>query len=309
MPPNNSPSTSGYVPWSTGVDLFGDGPTSQLQPAKIEPGAEFWSSESSDLETPAWDIEFSENGPDAWDYDLSTLLAAKLLMVDSNAGQLPQLDSDTTGATAYANPRFKTEFCRNFKEKGSCLYGDLCQFAHGRHELRRDVVRHNKYKTKLCQKFWIHGYCAYGPRCNFVHNEHDVYPAGHQVGSLVFTGETTSRFRDFQVSYRKTSLGDSGGDSGSEQGSVPPVAAAAAAAAALNGQQRSSPVLGPLSPPNVFHPEDNPLPRRSRAVFQGLGGVSSSSRQLMAPSGSNNGGGGSNISSSLFQRNWSVAFL
>ena len=30
-----------------------------------------------------------------------------------------------------SNPRFKTEICRNFKEKGSCLYGNECQFAHG----------------------------------------------------------------------------------------------------------------------------------------------------------------------------------
>merc|ERR1712066_827848 len=40
------------------------------------------------------------------------------------------------------NPRFKTEICRNFKDK-----------------------------TKLCQKYWISGYCAYGPRCNFLHEE------------------------------------------------------------------------------------------------------------------------------------------
>jgi len=72
-----------------------------------------------------------------------------------------------------ANPRFKTEICRNFKEKGTCLYGDLCQFAHGKHELRGDVVRHSKYKTKPCQKYWVAGYCAYGPRCNFVHQEVD----------------------------------------------------------------------------------------------------------------------------------------
>ena len=67
------------------------------------------------------------------------------------------------------NPRFKTKVCRNFNKKGTCLYGDLCQSAHGKHELRSDVVHHNKYKTKLCQKYWIAGYCAYGPRCNFIH--------------------------------------------------------------------------------------------------------------------------------------------
>ena len=29
-------------------------------------------------------------------------------------------------------PRFKTEICRNFKERNKCVYGDRCQFAHGR---------------------------------------------------------------------------------------------------------------------------------------------------------------------------------
>jgi len=68
------------------------------------------------------------------------------------------------------NSRFKTEICRNFKEKGKCLYGNLCQFAHGSEEMR-NVGQHNKYKTKRCQKYWIKGYCAYGPRCNFLHYE------------------------------------------------------------------------------------------------------------------------------------------
>lgn len=68
------------------------------------------------------------------------------------------------------NPRYKTEICRNFKERSQCVYGDRCQFAHGRKELR-DVVRNSKYKTKLCQKYWAVGYCAYGPRCNFLHDE------------------------------------------------------------------------------------------------------------------------------------------
>ncbi len=72
------------------------------------------------------------------------------------------------------------------------------------------------------------------------------------------------------MSFRKTSLGDSGGDSGSEQGSIAPstvgrrspaasgqLSAAAAAAAAAAAQ---------LSPPNIFHPEDNPLPLQRDAM-------------------------------------------
>ncbi|TRY67067.1 hypothetical protein TCAL_03104 [Tigriopus californicus] len=72
--------------------------------------------------------------------------------------------------------RYKTEVCRNFKERSKCVYGEQCQFAHGRRELR-DVVRNAKYKTKHCQKYWITGYCAYGPRCNFLHNEQEGTPS------------------------------------------------------------------------------------------------------------------------------------
>ncbi len=37
-------------------------------------------------------LSIAEKGPGAWDQDLSTQLAAKLLMIDSNAGQLPHPD-------------------------------------------------------------------------------------------------------------------------------------------------------------------------------------------------------------------------
>ena len=73
---------------------------------------------------------------------------------------LPPGDGDDSDAS---NPRYKTEICRNFRERNKCLYGNNCQFAHGRAELR-EVVRNKKYKTKLCQKYWKTGYCVYGPR-------------------------------------------------------------------------------------------------------------------------------------------------
>merc|ERR1719192_1043570 len=87
------------------------------------------------------------------------------------------------------NIRYKTEICRNFKERSICIYGDQCQFAHGRQELR-DASRNNKYKTKSCQKYWVTGYCAYGPRCNFLHLEsEDSYnlksPLGVGVNGLI----------------------------------------------------------------------------------------------------------------------------
>jgi hypothetical protein len=92
-------------------------------------------------------------------------------------------------ANAPDNTRYKTEICRNFKERSNCIYGDQCQFAHGRQELR-DASRNNKYKTKSCQKYWVTGYCAYGPRCNFLHLEsEDSYnlksPLGVGVNRLI----------------------------------------------------------------------------------------------------------------------------
>lgn len=194
--------------------------------------------------------------PDLWDVDstkldldLSHKLAAQLLMVAPDGlGEFEDQDREDPAN----NPRFKTEICRNYKEKGTCLYGDQCQFAHGRDELRmkdrhmnvsQDVVRHNKYKTKLCQKFWIAGYCAYGPRCNFIHNENERetftenYDAniGVKENSICCPKEVfmppprqlpprIAGRNDLLVdSERKTSVGDrDSGDSGSDFGGRAP---------------------------------------------------------------------------------------
>jgi Zinc finger C-x8-C-x5-C-x3-H type (and similar) len=40
---------------------------------------------------------------------------------------------------------YKTELCRSWEEKGTCRYGNKCQFAHGEDELRK-VPRHPKVK-------------------------------------------------------------------------------------------------------------------------------------------------------------------
>jgi len=155
--------------------------------------------------------------------------------VDLNISAQPdeRLFSSVTSnpASVTSNPRFKTEICRNFKEKGTCLYGDLCQFAHGKHELRKDVVRHNKYKTKLCQKYWIAGYCAYGPRCNFIHQEKEGLAAipAHELPASVracypaqpalFKTAADVIGMASNINIRKSSLGDSG-DSGSDEVTV-----------------------------------------------------------------------------------------
>lgn len=77
--------------------------------------------------------------------------------------------SNSSGGTAVTGKsRYKTELCRSFEETGYCRYGDKCQFAHGRSELRT-VSRHQKYKSELCTNFHDEGQCLYGIRCCFVH--------------------------------------------------------------------------------------------------------------------------------------------
>lgn len=79
--------------------------------------------------------------------------------------------------------RYKTELCRPFEENGKCKYGEKCQFAHGRHELRQ-MVRHPKYKTELCRTYHTTGLCPYGPRCHFIHNQDEIIeqPSANHVG-------------------------------------------------------------------------------------------------------------------------------
>jgi len=56
-----------------------------------------------------------------------------------------QEDPDHNHEEDLANhPLFKTEICRNYNDNGSCQYGDHCQFAHGRDELRVPVVKEKK---------------------------------------------------------------------------------------------------------------------------------------------------------------------
>jgi hypothetical protein len=65
---------------------------------------------------------------------------------------------------------YKSELCKMFSETGICKFGDRCQFAHGKKELR-EVDRHKKYKTRKCKKFHEEGICPFGNRCAFIHGE------------------------------------------------------------------------------------------------------------------------------------------
>ena len=55
--------------------------------------------------------------------------------------------------------RFKTEFCRNMAETGSCRFGGKCHFA---------LARHPKHKSQMCCQFHSGGFCPFGVRCYFI---------------------------------------------------------------------------------------------------------------------------------------------
>lgn len=165
-------------------------------------------------------------------------LASKLASIPDSPLVTPRTDADldilrsgsdgeTSGNSSEAappNPRFKTEYCRNFKEKGKCVYGDLCQFAHGAEEMR-EVGMHTNYKTKPCRKYWIAGACPYGPRCNFMHNE----PQGQPRDGRVQPGEGRVQPGESRAVGTKVAIGlplgqDSGIDSSISPNSTSPPA-------------------------------------------------------------------------------------
>ena len=89
------------------------------------------------------------------------------------------------GNRLLVNTHYKTELCRPYLEYSYCKYGDKCQFAHGKHEVR-EVPRYPKYKTELCRSFHSKGFCPYGSRCHFIHNMAEARKPLHKLTSLSF---------------------------------------------------------------------------------------------------------------------------
>ena len=74
----------------------------------------------------------------------------------------------------FFDPKYKTELCKKFSEKGYCPYGNKCRFAHGKEELFNKMVQSKQYKQKECNSFFHNYYCNYGSRCHFKHDERKV---------------------------------------------------------------------------------------------------------------------------------------
>ena len=103
------------------------------------------------------------------------------------------------------DPKYKTELCKTFSEKGKCPYGYKCRFAHGKEELNSKNLNLN-YKKKKCKKFSEYGFCPYGSRCSFIHYDrkindiilpfyfihtfiYDIKPFNHRLNCFLNFGE------------------------------------------------------------------------------------------------------------------------
>ncbi len=65
--------------------------------------------------------------------------------------------------------KYKTELCKYYEINGYCKYGDSCDYANGKENLRSKITNTTAYRTKNCVHFFQNGYCPYGNRCQFAH--------------------------------------------------------------------------------------------------------------------------------------------
>ena len=72
------------------------------------------------------------------------------------------------------DPKYKTELCKKFMERGTCPYGQKCRFAHGKEELLEKKIDCKLYKQKKCNSFYNNKYCNYGSRCHFQHDQRSL---------------------------------------------------------------------------------------------------------------------------------------
>ena len=84
---------------------------------------------------------------------------------------------------------YKTILCKHYDSPQGCSYGDKCQFAHGRNELRfpndnnmpsfNNKMNNNQknslnYKIAKCKNWEQDGTCKYGMHCTFAHGDSEM---------------------------------------------------------------------------------------------------------------------------------------
>ncbi|GAV50226.1 hypothetical protein ZYGR_0U00820 [Zygosaccharomyces rouxii] len=83
---------------------------------------------------------------------------------------------------------YKTELCESFTTKGTCRYGNKCQFAHGLSELKFRQFGNN-FRTKPCINWTKLGYCPYGKRCCFKHGSDQDIKVYLKAGTYLSNSE------------------------------------------------------------------------------------------------------------------------
>lgn len=73
-------------------------------------------------------------------------------------------------------------------------YDKKCRYAHSASELRK-IERHPRYKTQICRTYHEKGTCPYGVRCTFIHEQQSMANPNiyHHQEAPTTTTTTTSR--------------------------------------------------------------------------------------------------------------------
>lgn len=103
----------------------------------------------------------------------------------------------------HINDMYKTDLCERYENDGQCKYGDKCQYAHGKHELREkpDIVKPSAYKTVLCNKYWNEGSCPYGKKCRFVHEKATGFDQNKLIKTMTHKKYKTKECENFKNGY------------------------------------------------------------------------------------------------------------
>jgi len=103
----------------------------------------------------------------------------------------PSLQKSEQPKSDFRPANYKTRLCLKWEQMGECSFGDRCNFAHGRQELRHQFTSievseawrtqpqpiHTKagsLKTRLCSKYHQFGICPYADKCKFAHGYQEL---------------------------------------------------------------------------------------------------------------------------------------
>lgn len=137
-----------------------------------------FSSKNEPIGAPLSTVVASSNKPLEQDNKQHQQRSAIIVTTTTNSNSKQQQHHTQLNQQQQQQPanRYKTELCRPFLEYNHCRYGDKCQFAHGKSDLRTPL-RHPRYKTELCRTYHSQGYCPYGARCHFIHSTVEARPS------------------------------------------------------------------------------------------------------------------------------------